>query len=164
MTVLACRDNPLAPLPSTLSTDAVRYVAVPGNPIGATREYSFTIVARFTNSGRYTVFLSRCFSDTPYPIFGIDVVGSDTASAYSPGWACVGGNYFRVAPGESRSDTLPIRAPWGIDGRTGIPFGVFEGRFVLAYEMYGCADETPECKVPIRGVARSSVFAVTRAN
>ena len=160
---LACRDNPLAPLPATLVTDATRYTALPGNQLGMIREYSFTIVARFTNSSRYTVHLSRCYSNTPYPIYGIDVVGQDTTAAYSPGWACVGGNYFHVAPGQTRVDTLPVRAPWGMDGRTGEAFGVFEGQFVVVYEMYGCVDETPECKTPIIGSARSGVFTVTRA-
>ena len=65
---LACSGEPTAPLPASLTTDAVHYVASAGSWLGATRQYSFTLVARFTNTSRYTVHLSRCFQDAPYPI------------------------------------------------------------------------------------------------
>lgn len=162
---LASCDNPTAPIPNNLTTDAVRYVAVAGAPVGTGREYSFTLIARFTNASRYTVHLSRCFHDTPYPIHGIRSAGdADEEVAYNPGWGCVGGRYFHVAPGETRVDTLPIRAPWGIDGRTGIPRGAFDGRFALLYEMYSCVDESTTCSEPIHGMARSNVFTVIRSD
>ena len=159
---LACGGDPTAPLPASLITDATQYVAVPGASLGATRQFSFTIIARFTNRSAYTVHLARCFPDTPFPIHGIVNAGGDTTVAYDPGWSCVGGSYFHVAPGETRLDTLPIQAPWGFDGRTNLPIGVFEGRFALAYSIYGCADETPECKSPLYATTRSAVFTVTK--
>jgi len=159
---LACSGEPTAPLPASLTTDAVHYVAVRGGQFGPTREYSFTLVARFTNTSRYTVHLSRCFQDTPYPIYGILTADGDTTAAYDPSWGCVGGLHFLVAPGESRVDTLPVRAPWGVDATANTAMGVFEGRFVLIYEMYGCADETPQCTTPVYGNARSGVFTVSR--
>jgi hypothetical protein len=122
------------------------------------------LIARFTNTSRYILHLSRCFHDTPYPIYGVSSADGNIEVAYSPGWACVGGNYFDVAPGESRVDTLALRAPWGINGITGEPMGVFEGRFVLVYEMYGCEDDAPQCTDPVHGTARSNVFTVTRSS
>lgn len=160
---LACSGEPTAPLPASLTTDAVHYVASPGGQLGATREYSFTLIARFTNTSRYTVHLSRCFHDTPYPVYAILTADGDTTAAYDPGWGCVGGLHFHVAPGETRVDTLPVRAPWGIDATTDTALGVFEGRFVLIYQMYGCLDETPQCTTPVYGNARSAVFTVSRS-
>ena len=160
---VGCRENPIGPLPTTLVTDAATYSAAVGDPIGAARHHSFTVIARFTNTSRHTVHLSRCFHDTPYPIYYIDTVNRIPEAAYSPSWGCVGGNYFDVAPGASRVDTLPITAPWAFDGRTGEPFGVFEGDFVLIYPMYACLDGTPECREPLHELARSGVFTVTRA-
>ena len=160
---VACSGEPTAPLPASLNTDAAHYVAAPGPSLGTIRQYSFTIIARFTNRSAYTVHLGRCFSDTPFPIHGILNAGGDTTVAYDPGWSCVGGNFFHVAPGETRVDTLPIQAPWGVDGRTHLPIGVFEGRFALTYSIYGCTDEALECESPLYGTTRSAVFTVTKA-
>ena len=159
----SCRDS-LGPVPVLLVTDAASYVAALGPQIGTTRIHSFTVIARFTNRSRYTVHLSRCFSHTPYPIHGVDTVDRVSEAAYNPAWACVGANYFDVLPGESRVDTLQLRAPMAFNGITGEPMGVFEGDFVLVYPMYACLDETPECTEPVTEPARSGVFRVTRAN
>ena len=159
-----CGDHPTAPLPAELTTDATQYLAAAGAPLGTGREYTFTLIARFTNGSRYTVHLSRCTYDASTPIYGVASADGNAEVAYSPGWGCPGGNYFHVAPGESRIDTLAIRGPWSMDGRTGAPMGVFDGRFVLVYEMYGCVDETPACSQPIYGTARSNVFTVIRSD
>jgi len=160
--VAACGHDPVSPLPTILSTDATAYVATPGAPIGAGREYSLTVIARFTNTSPYTVMLARCYEDAPYPIYGVQHLGGSEVAAYDPGWDCVGGYYFRVAPGATRSDTLSVRAPWGIDGYTGVPMGVFEGRFRLTYEIYGCRDQTPGCTQPVYATSYSNVFTIRR--
>ena len=160
----ACDKDPFSPLPASLTTDASAYSAAPGPSFGAWREYTVTITARFTNASPYTVHIARCASSTRYPIYSILHVGSAEVAAYNPGWACVGGYYVHVAPGATRTDTLPISAPWGVDGNTAIPMGVFEGSFVLEYEMYGCADETPACTKPVYGSARSGVFAIRKGS
>jgi hypothetical protein len=160
LTTASCRD-PLAPLEISLTTDASSYVAELGAPLGTTREHSFTVIATFTNRSTQTVFLSRCFQSTPYPIYGIVTSARDTMSAYDPGWGCVGGHFFHVAAGETRIDTLPVRAPWGINGLTGEPLGVFEGEFALVYHVYACIETTSCTGIPNANV-QSRIFRVTR--
>ena len=157
----SCRDS-VSPSAVSLTTDKATYVAELGSPLAATREHSFRLIARFTNQSDQTVSLSRCFHDTPYPIYGIATFDSDTVAAYDPGWGCVGGHFFHVAAGATRVDTLPVRAPWGISGSTGQALGVFEGRFVLVYQLYYCAESTSPCGVPPYATVQSAVFRVVR--
>ena len=144
----ACDKDPFSPLPASLTTDASAYSAAPGPSFGAWREYTVTITARFTNASPYTVHIARCASSTRYPIYSILHVGSAEVAAYNPGWACVGGYYVHVAPGATRTDTLPISAPWGVDGNTGVP------RAASCSSMRCMVAPTRRPRVPSRSTAR----------
>jgi len=159
----ACGDHPTSPARAALTTDATQYVAAAGHPLGTGRVYSFTLISRFTNTGTDTVHLSRCFPDTPYPIHGISSADGNLEVAYDPGWGCPAGSYFAVAPGTTRVDTLPIQGPWSVDGRTGVPLGVFEGRFVLLFDTFRCLNQSSSCS-PTRAAVRSNTFTVTRSD
>jgi hypothetical protein len=153
--VFACSETPFAPIAATLLTDAVSYVASPGAPLGGGHEYTFAVIATFTNKSARVVSLSRCAESTPYPIYGVEVVGKDTTSAFHPGWGCPAGLWYRVPAGATRVDTLPLRGPWGADGVTGQALGLFDGTFRLVYLLYRDSDGTD--------TVRSNVFSVSRA-
>jgi len=153
--ILSCSANPVGPVSATLSTDTVSYLAVLGAPLGAGHEYSFSVIATFTNRSANTVSLSRCTEATPYPIYGVEVVGHDTTSAFDPGWGCPAGLWYRVPAGATRVDTLPLRGPWGGDGVTGRAQGIFDGSFRLVYQLYGDGD--------VHDIVRSNKFSVSRA-
>jgi hypothetical protein len=155
--IWGCGDDPVSPLPSSIVTDAASYVAAPGIVHGIDG-YVFTVIARFTNRSKHTVYLGKCYQDFLYPVYGVGVAGRDTSAAYDPGWDCVGGLYFAVGPGMTRVDTLRVASPNAFD-QFGL-IGVLEGRFFLSYEIYGCADETAECRQPLHAVAHSNVFRV----
>ena len=123
--------------------------------------YSFTIIARFTNASRTPIGLSRCSSTGHHPIYGVELVDSNRESAYSPSWGCPWNPGFRVAPGETRVDTLLIHGPWGMDGLTGAPQGEFEGRFRLVYEVNAC--DASGCDRYTGSSIRSNTFTVERS-
>lgn len=163
--VAACSD-PLAPDSSAgilsgrggvvLTTDSSDYTAAYLGGDGPYRRHGFRVVARFENHTLRTLFLARCFPDTPGPIFGIrvDDVGIAWGSAYSPVWACVGHeNQIAVPPLQSRTDTLFIQGPTGFDGRTGQYFGTLTGRMRLAYEVQTCRGDG-ECRLEGAGVSQ----------
>lgn len=146
--LLSCADDPIAPdiarHGEPIQTDATLYVAEP--VVEGSRSYAFTVVAEFTNQTDRTIYLDRCFPDTPYPIFGVRLIGAsdpmDEGSAFDPYWGCVGGSHqFEVLAGQSRTDTLRLRAPNAVDGRTGEILGVLEGRVRLVYGAAFCPNE-----------------------
>ena len=133
-----------------VQTDATVYIARHVAGSGTYRQYGFAVVSRFLNSRADTVFLARCYPDTPFPIYGVLLAGKphSDGAAYSPVWACVGHrNPIAVPPGATRTDTLQVRGPYGWDGYTHTPIGLFEGVFRLEYEVHYCREETG-CRAP----------------
>lgn len=127
----------------TLSTDALSYVATPIVGEGALvhKRYHFTLISRFENRSRESVFLATCNPDSKEPLF--TVVGVDSATAfdsatepaYATVWGCVGHDrQIEVGPGLVRIDTLEIQGPNSFNGHTGEPHGKTEGTFRLYFE------------------------------
>jgi hypothetical protein len=124
------------------TTDATGYVAY--HLPGALPRYQFRIVSRFENRRTATLYLGRCFPDSPQPLF---TVSSTVAaeSGYEQIWACVGHDrQFAVRAGEVRIDTLLVEGPNVFQGGTNVPFGVTEGDFRLYFDVrLGPGDGAP---------------------
>lgn len=145
-----------------VQTDTTEYTARHIGGEGNYRRYGFELVTRFYNAHEDTVFLGRCYPDSPIPIYGVEAVDSSDrwGAAYSPTWACVGHeNPIAVAPGATRVDTLQLVGPTAFDGRTGEPFGVLTGEFRLGYSVNSCRREVG-CELQNAGV--SNVFRVAK--
>lgn len=143
-----------------LQTEKVSYEARVVGGSGNYTQYGFTVVATFRNLMDQTVYLGRCYPDSPTPIYGIVAVDTDDdwGAAYSPGWACVGHDQeFAIAPGGTRTDTLHISGPNAWDGHTKEPFGVLEGRFRIIYDVRLCRDCATLAPVEM---GRSNLFDV----
>ena len=149
-TTAACSDSPTAPLPSaellandegTFTVDRAVYTATPDRSVEYAR-FRFQLVARFTNTTNQPVYLSRCYPNSPSPIFGIQLLGEGVdqwGSAFDMAWACVGHDQqFEVLPGATRTDTFEIGGPNAFDGKTNRPLGTLIGRMRLVYEVQGC--------------------------
>lgn len=164
LALAACESGPFLPAEGEpmIRTDRTEYVAEYVEGSGSYSVYGFTVVARFTNTTGKTVFLGRCYPDTPHPTFDVVLVGAEDAwdaSGYLTAWACVGhSQQFRLEPGQRRVDTLYVAGPNGHDGRTGEPYGVVEGSFRLRYDVRycpeDCRDEVPD------DLSRSNAFEV----
>ncbi len=144
-----------------IQTDALHYLASYVNGEGTYRQYGFTVVAVFRNTTDQTLYLGRCFPDSPGPLYGVTLAdGSGGEVGYNPGWACVGHDrQFAIAPGEARTDTLQVEGPNSWDGHTGQAFGQLEGRFRLFYEAQTCPGDGA-CSLPY-DYARSNAFDVS---
>lgn len=149
---------------TALATDRASYTATYERGTGSYSEYGFTIVARFTNTGRNPVYLGRCYPTSPQPIFGVTLVGEDAThrSAFNGTWACVGhSQQFLIAPGDVRVDTLHISGPNGFNGITGQPYGTLSGRMRLSYEVAACPGDGG-CTPAAPERAYSNEFEVTQ--
>jgi len=99
------------------------------------------VVARFTNETDQPLYLSRCYPDTSYPIYGVVATNADLEAGYNPVWACVGHDHpIVVGRGETRVDSLRITGPNAWDGYTSEPFGTLTGAFRLSYNIAACPD------------------------
>jgi len=116
-------------------TDLTGYVAQ--RVESSSFQFRFTVITRFQNRGAVPLYLGRCFPNSPTPIFGVEAAdGSSTQSAYDRMWACVGHDQqFEVLPGAVRIDTLVVEGPTMIDGYSHLPIGVFEGAFLLHFDV-----------------------------
>ena len=143
-----------------LVTDQASYVAQQERG-GSHPSYGFNVVARFVNLTTRTVYLARCYPDSPHPIYSVELVDQedDWGAAYNGAWACVGHeNPIAVAPGATRTDTLHLTGPNFWPSGSNQHEGVLEGRFRLRYRAQSCRAETG-CDLP-GAVARSNVFEV----
>jgi hypothetical protein len=143
------------------TTDRPRYEASYVQGSGAYRQYGFQLVARFQNRTGETVYLDRCFPDSPGPLFGVAPAArmGSAESAYDMAWACVGHDQqIPVAPGAERVDTLRIIGPNAWDGHTKEANGTLEGSFQLHYRVSACPGEGDCPWVSVR----SNEFAVDR--
>lgn len=116
------------------TTDATAYVARRSDAL-APAQFGFDIISRFENRGATTLYLGRCFPESPQPMFGVEIVEPAGAqSGYGYFWACVGhDNQFAVRPGDVRTDTLHVTGPNMFDGVTRQPIGILEGTFHLRF-------------------------------
>jgi hypothetical protein len=163
LTGLGCGSftGPLSRVPDgAFTTDAASYVARPVSP--GTARYEFDVATRFENRTRVTLYLGRCYPDSPQPMFGVELVEpAGRESGYSMFWACVGHDrQFVVRPGEVRIDTLHIAGPNMFDGATQQPIGVTEGVFRLSFDVR-TAPDYPVTAAPL-DVAVSNEFVVRR--
>ena len=92
------------------------------------------------------MYLGRCGTEDPTPIYGVDPSGDDGMdSAYNRFWGCSGHDaQFRVGVGQSRIDTLLIKGPNGWDGVPREPRGQLEGRFRIGYDARFCPGDCLE--------------------
>ena len=153
-------DSEPSPSELPLRTDQTQYIAQQAR--GGTRPtYGFDLIARYENRTGRTVFLARCYPDSPHPIYGVELVGQkdDWGAAYDRAWACVGHeNPIAVAAGETRADTLHMTGPNAWPHGSGQHFGVLEGRFRLRYGAQSCRSEIG-CELP-DSLQRSNEFEV----
>src|SRR5688500_16273703 len=72
-----------------VQTDTPKYVAQAPQGGG---QWRFRVIARFTNTRPDTLFLGRCFPDSPRPTYGVELLQplNGEGSAFDPVWACVG--------------------------------------------------------------------------
>lgn len=143
-----------------LQTDQRTYVAR-ARRAGHLTEYNFSLVARLTNNTADTIYLNRCGPSDSHPIYWLErLADSDTLDTmYNRAWACVGHDQpFVLFAGEVRVDTLALRGPNLVDGRTGVPHGEPEGPHRVYYEAASCADFL-RCELPRRAIG-SNIFLI----
>lgn len=146
-----------------LRTDRTAYVATYEKGEGTYRTYGFRVIAELENRSGATVYLARCYPDSPTPIYHVTLGDGEDAwgAAYSGVWACVGhDDQIAVPAGATRVDTLHLRGPNRWDGVTKEPFGVFTGLMQLHYEIQACWGDGA-CRVP--GAGASNTFRVELA-
>lgn len=146
-----------------IHTDATEYVATLQGGSGAYKRYGTRIVATFTNRTAMPLWLERCLTTSPQPMYDIvfdrQQSGADdsTIPMYSHVHACVGHDqHFRVEPGAQRTDTLDVSGPniWQNDK----PIGHAEGRMRVSYRASVCQSKV-NC-LPVAIDARSHPFDV----
>lgn len=118
-------------------------------------QYSFTVIARYANTGTTPVtLLNGC---GPHPTWNIWGVGNNVGnSPYDPGSLClVPTPALTVAPGAVRFDTIQFSGPTTTSA-DGTPFGPLYGQFRITYRAgTGCNTVSPPCvRQP------SNVFAI----
>jgi hypothetical protein len=148
-----------------LQTDQLAYTAV-SNTSGPYAQYTFRLVATYTNRTSGTVYLARCYPTSPTPLYGVTIVGDSTGangwgSIFNRVWGCVGhSSQFPVAPGATRTDTLEISGPnaW----KDGVPLGKFGGRLRIGYGVGACVGEIPCMASPLPGYSNEFDVTVVR--
>jgi hypothetical protein len=149
------RDN------AQFQTDTTIYFARYVRGEGTDRQFGFTLLSRFMNATQDTLYLARCFPDSAYPVYGIEMANPPDrwGAAYNAAWACVGHESpIIVLPGATRVDTLQITGPNAWDGPTKQPFGALEGQFRLHFRFQYCRREVG-CNAPAE-LGRSNWFQV----
>jgi hypothetical protein len=141
--------SPTEPNAGLLTTDSSSYTAVAvGNG-----EARIRVVTLLRNASSSPIELPRCFPTTAYPIYGVELVSpaNSEGAAWDPAWACVGHDKpIVIAPQTTRTDTLMLRAPSGVDGTTQRPLGVLSGRFRIRIGPY--RSNEIEIKLPAEGL------------
>jgi hypothetical protein len=154
----ACSGDSFSPGALELRTDSSEYVALPGPRVSDVRTYELIIVARFTNGTTRTVFVERCFAETEYPTYFVELTSGSEAAAYDPDWACPAGASFVVEPDETLEVVVPLVAPHVFV--QGQPVGVFAGQFRLGFNWWSCPDESEQCADRAGGATRSNEFTI----
>lgn len=150
-----------------VQTDALAYTATLRSGEGSYRRYGFRVVAQYTNRTGGPVYLATCYPNSGSPMYGVQLLGDTTGggawgSVFNPTWACVGHDaQIEVAPGATRADTLTLAGPNAWDGYTKVPFGTFDGRVRLLYDVQTCRGDGA-CRLT-REAGVSNAFDVTVA-
>jgi hypothetical protein len=144
----------LGPVPDgPFTTDVTGYVAqriIEGDGTGM--RYRFTVISRFENRGAVPVYLGRCFSTSPQPLFAVRVAGSLTQeSGYEQVWACDGNDrQFEILAGDVRIDTLVVVGPNVFNSGSSKGRGITEGQFQLYFDVrLSKGDGAPEAPTAV---------------
>ena len=160
---LACSlDNEPLQGMGVLETSATSYVAT---PMGAGAfDYGVPMILKLKNSGKELVRISQCLPTTNHPPYWVEK-SSNGQSAWNPDITCAvqGATLEDLRPGEERTDTIQLRAPWQ-RSFNGQPIGDVEGEFFVVYETRICrAVSTNGVCTPVNQLeyARSNKFRIT---
>lgn len=121
-------------------------------------KYTFTLVARLENRSPAPIYLARCASNSPHPIYWLGRIAQEDTldTSYNRAWACVGHDQpIVVEPRQVRMDTLHLSGPNMADGHTQVPHGSPTGLHRLYYEAGSCP-EILECRLAVG----SNIFRV----
>lgn len=114
--------------------------------------YTFTVIAHFKNNSDQTIYLDRCYGDSPQPIYSVNLMNKESSerSAYNGAWACVGhNNPIAVKSGAVRTDTLQITGPNSRSNEDNGIDDILEGSFRIKYQMQTCRNTDGEdCTLP----------------
>ena len=161
---LACgAEEPLPSTQTVLETDATSYVAT--SMTSGAYDYGIALVVKLRNSGQEFVRISQCLPTTSHPPYWVEKASNGATVAWSPNIECAleGPRIQDLHPGEERTDTLQLRAPW-LRNFNGTPVGDVEGEFYLVYETRICRSVRANgtCN-PINQIeyARSNKFRIT---
>lgn len=151
----------------TIQTDQTEYVAQFDSTVNKQDRYKFPLVARFENRTGVPIYLGRCYTNTPYPIYnvgpdngnGVESSSGSFDNPYATFAACVDhDNPIIVQPEEIRVDNLTIYAPNGWSDDSLIPKDKLNGQFRLIYRAHYCR-ERYNCERP-DAVQYSNIFTV----
>lgn len=123
--------------------------------------YGFTIIARLENNSGLTVYLNRCNTDSPQPIYGLPLIDADPSkkSGYSRVYACAShSSPIEVESGTVRIDTLYVQGPSSWQQNSNEPIGELEGMFRLRYAIQTCRSGDG-CELP-DSLSQSNEFEV----
>lgn len=161
---IACSDLNNAEKHSVLETRATSYVAADSPE--SRFDYAITLILEHRNTSDLIVRTPSCRASVAFAHarYVVEKVGSGDA-AWSPDFYCetLGVPFKVLRPGESRTDTLFLRAPWQ-RSFNGQPIGDFEGSFYVVYTTQACVLVTtwgacvPENQIEF---VRSNEFTIT---
>jgi hypothetical protein len=133
----ACSDPGAPELQSVLETNATSYVAV--DDPDPRFDHAVQVILTLRNRSDLIVRLLRCSATISQWNYSVEGVGEGGA-AWNPNYTCLafGAPYVDLAPGQERTDTLMLRAPWQRSFNSQ-PIGKVEGEFFVVYETQICA-------------------------
>lgn len=133
----ACGGSDDPDLTSTLESSAASYAAV--NDPDPRFDYAVTVSLTHRNTSQLIVRVPSCTATVLDPDYTVQRSGSGEA-AWNPDITCAvsGAPYEDMAPGEERTYTLSLRAPWQrlFNGQ---PVGETAGRFFVLVRTQICA-------------------------
>jgi len=159
---LACSGSDDPDLNSSVESNASSYVAV--DDPDPRFDYGVTITLTHRNTGQLIVRVPSCTTTLLDPIYTVERAGTGQA-AWNPDITCAtsGAPFDDLAPGEEKTYTLKLRAPWQ-RLFNGTPVGEFEGSFFFLIRTQICASLnqygicTPVNKIEY---VRSNQFTIT---
>jgi hypothetical protein len=146
--ILACSSNPSAPTTrdEVISTEKRDYAAELNFASAPLIEYTLSVEASFQNDHAHAVRIAACFGESG-PMYGVESIETDMASAYDPQWSCGASEQgIVVESGQVRTDTLRLRGPWVRSGEAGEPVGLLDGTFQLVYTITCTSCDNPQPK------------------
>lgn len=123
--------------------------------------YGFTLIARLENNSGRTIYLNRCNTHPPQPVYGLPLIdaGQSKRSGYSRVYACAShSSPIEVESGTVRTDTLHVQGPSLWQNNSNEPIGEMEGIFRLRYAAQTCRTGDG-CELP-DSLSQSNEFEV----